>query len=135
MSALGELTGAAGGALVGGLWKVGAIILAVALMASSAGLGFGWWLAAHDRDVARVDLKAEQGVSAALRAGIDTQNTAILDQAKLARAAEKRGEAAQQLAAANGWRFDGALAKMAGARATTCGEAMPAVNQLLKDIK
>jgi len=32
-------------------------------------------------------------------------------------------------------RSDGALAKLAGARETTCEEAMPAVDQLLKDIQ
>lgn len=135
MSALGDLAGGAAGAITGGLWKIGAIVLAILVVVGGAGLGGGWWLAAHDRDVARTELKAEQGVSAGLRAGIVTQNTAILAQAKLAREAEARGEAAQQLAAANGRRFDGALAKLAGARAKTCADAMPAVNQLLKDIK
>ena len=134
MSALGELA-AAGGAAVGVLWKVGAIILAVLLLVTASGLGFGWWLAAYDRDVARGDLKAEQGVSAQLRAGIDTQNLRLvqLGQEKLAAAAH--GVAAQQLAVVNGKRFDGALAKLAGAHAATCAEAMPAVNQLLKDVR
>jgi hypothetical protein len=125
----------AGGAVTGGLWKVGAIVLAVLLLVTGAGLGGGWWLAAHDRDVARTALTAEQRITAELRLGIDAQNKAILAQAKLAREAEARGLAAQQLAAANGRRFDGALQQLAGARATTCAEAMPAVNQLLKDIK
>ncbi|MFS2007981.1 hypothetical protein ACEN9F_30675 [Duganella sp. CT11-25] len=135
MSALGEVVGAAGGAVTGGLWKVGAIVLAILLLVTGGGLGFGWWLAAHDRDVARADLKTEQGVSAALRAGINTQNAAIITLGQEKLEAEKRGLAAQQLAAANGRRFDGALAKLEGARAITCAEAMPAVNQLLKDIR
>jgi hypothetical protein len=135
MSALGDVVGAAGGAVTGGLWKVGAIVLAVLLVVTGGGLGFGWWLAAHDRDVARTDLKTEQGVSAALRTGIDSQNTAILDQAKLARAAEKRGDDARQAAAASGRRYDAALAELTGRNAMTCTEAMPAVNQLLKDIR
>ncbi len=135
MSALSDLAGAVDGAVTGGLWKVGAIVLAILLMSSSAGLGFEWWLATRDLDEAKTDLKTEQGVSAELRAGIVTQNTAILAQAKLAREAEARGQAAQQLAAANGKRFDVALAAAVGKRATTCAEAMPVVNQLLKDIK
>lgn len=135
MSALGDLAGAAGGAVTGGLWKVGAILLAGLLLLTGVGMGGGWWLAAHDRDVAKVDLNAEQRVNAELRVGVDAQNKAILAQATLAREAEARGLAAQKLAAANGRRFDGALSKLAGARATTCAEAMPAVNQLLKDIK
>nr|WP_229224820.1 hypothetical protein [Duganella violaceicalia] len=129
------MAGAAGGAVTGGLWKVGAIVLAVLLLTTAGGLGFEWWLAAHDRDIARADLKTERGVSAGLRVAIGTQNTAVLAQATLAREAEARGEAAQKLAAANGRRFDGALASLAGTRAATCTEAMPAVNQLLKDIK
>jgi hypothetical protein len=135
MSALGELAGAAGGAVTGGLWKVGAIALTGLLLIAGVGLGGGWWLAARDRDVARVDLTAEQGTNAALRAGINTQNTAIIALGNEKLKAEARGLAAQQLAAANRRRYDGALAKLADARATTCAEAMPAVNQLLKDIK
>lgn len=78
---------------------------------------------------------AERLITAALRAGADLQNNAILKLADEKRAAEQRGAAAQQLAAVNGRRFDGALEKLASARATTCDEAMPAVNQLLKDVK
>lgn len=135
MSALGELAGAAGGAVTGGLWKVSAIVLAVLLLTGGAGVGTALWMAIAARDQALADLKAEQGVSAALRAGVDAQNTAILAQATRAREAEARGLAAQQLAAANGRRFDGALQQLAGARAATCTGAMPAVNQLLKDVK
>lgn len=134
MSALGELAAEAGGVVTGGLWKVAAIVLSVLLAATASSLGFEWWLAAHDRDVARTDLKAEQGVSAQLRAGIDTQNLRLVQLGQEKLAAEARGVAAQQLAAANGKRFDGALAKLAGAHAATCAEAMPAVNQLLKDV-
>jgi hypothetical protein len=135
VSALGDLAGAAGGAVTGGLWKVGAILLAGLLLITGAGLGGGWWLAARDRDKAEDALMKEQGVSATLRAGIDTQNTAIIRLGNETLAAERRGLAAQQLAAVNGRRFDGALQQLAGARATTCAEAMPAVNQLLKDVK
>jgi len=135
VSALGELAGAAGGAVTGGLWKVGAIVLAVLLLAGGGAGGALWWSAAAARDQALADLKAEQGVSAELRAGVVAQNTAILAQATLAREAEARGLDAQQLAAANGRRFEGALQQLAGARAATCAEAMPAVNQLLRDLR
>jgi hypothetical protein len=113
------------------LWKAGAIVLAGLLVAT----GGGWWLAAHDRDVAKVDLRTAQGESAVLRASLDIQNTAIGNMQRATAEADARGLAAQKLAAANGKRFDGALAKLADARATTCAEAMPAVNQLLKDIQ
>lgn len=132
MSALGDL---AGGAVTGGLWKVGAIVLAGLLLVGGSAGGALWWSATSARDQAVTELKAEQGVSAELRAGVVAQNTAILAQARLAREAEARGLAAQQLAAANGRRFDGALQRIAGARATTCAEAMPAVNQLLESVR
>lgn len=131
MSALGDLAGAA----VGGIWKVAAIALAGLLVVGAAGGGTALWLASSARDKVVVELKAEQRITAALRAGVDLQNTRIVELGKEKLAAEARGAAAQQIAAANGKRFDGALAKLAGARATTCDEAMPAVNQLLKDLK
>lgn len=131
MSALGNLAGAA----VGGIWKVAAIALAGLLVVGAAGGGTALWLASSARDKAEADLDKSRLLVVELRAGVDAQNKAILTQANLAREAEARGKAAQQLAAANGKRFDGALAKLAGARATTCDEAMPAVDQLLKDLK
>ena len=59
----------------------------------------------------------------------------IVELADENRAAERRGVVAQQIAAAVGRRFDGALAKLAGARAAICDRAMSAVSQLLKDLK
>lgn len=131
MSALGDLAGAA----VGGIWKVAAIALAGLLVIGGAAGGIALWLTSSARDKALVDLKVEQLLTAELRAGVTSQNTAIMKLGADKLAAEARGAAAQQLAAANGKRFDGALAKLADARATTCDEAMPAVNQLLKDLK
>jgi hypothetical protein len=135
VSALSDLAGAAGGAVTGGLWKVGAIVLAVLLMASSAGLGFEWWLAARDRDAAKTEATFERGRADDFQAAVREQNRALEALGKLTAAAEARGQAAQQLAAANGKRFDAALAAAVGKRATTCAEAMPVVNQLLKDVK
>lgn len=132
MSALGQL---AGGAVVGGIWKLAAIALAGLLLVGAAGGGTALWLASSARDKAEAGLTAERLVTAALRDGVDLQNTRIVALGKEKLAAEQRGAAAQQIAAANGRRFDGALAKLAGARATTCDEAMPAVDQLLKDLK
>ena len=131
MSALGDLAGAA----VGGIWKVAAIALAGLLVVGAAGGGTALWLASSARDKAVVELKAEQRITAALRAGVDLQNTRIVELGKEKLAAEARGKAALQIAAVNGRRYDAALAAAAGARATTCDEAMPVVNQLLKDLK
>jgi hypothetical protein len=131
VSALGELAGAA----VGGIWKVAAIAMAGLLVVGAAGGGTALWLASSARDKALADLDVSRLLVAELRAGVVTQNKAILAQADLAREAEARGKAAEQLAAAKGRRYDAALAAAAGARATTCDEAMPAVNQLLKDLK
>lgn len=109
-------------------------IIAAALLAALALTGANWWLAARDRDQVRADIIAERAISEALRTDIDKQNTAVDALAKAKAAADARGALAQQLAAANGRRFDGALAQIAATRATTCAEAMPAVNQLLKGI-
>ena len=131
VSALGNLAGAA----VGGIWKVAAIALAGLLVLGAAAGGTALWLASSARDDALAKLETSRTLVAELRTGVNAQNTAILKQADRAREAEERGTVAQQLAAASARRFDGALAKLAGARATTCDEAMPAVDQLLKDIR
>ena len=125
----------AGGAVVAGIWKVAAMVLAFLLLVVITGAGTGWWLAAAARDQALARLVVEQGASAALRASIGAQNEAVQSMHRATVAADERGSAAQALAAANGRRFDGALAKLTGARATTCDEAMPYVDQLLKDVK
>jgi hypothetical protein len=109
-------------------------IIAALLLVALAGTGAGWWLAARDRDQVRIDLDTERAISNVLRTDIAKQNTAVDALAKAKAAADARGALAQQLATANGKRFDGALAKIAAARATTCAEAMPAVDALLKGI-
>lgn len=109
-------------------------VSALSDVAAGAG-GALWWSAATARDKALDDLRAEQGINAQLRAGVDTQNTAILAQATLARQAEARALVAQQAAAANGRRYDQALQQIAGARATSCVDAMPYVNQLLEKVR
>ena len=119
------------GAATGGIWKLAAI----ALLATGGGLGFEWWSAVHDRDRAVADLAAERTRADDLQVGIQEQNRAVAALAEAKRLSDARGAAAQQLAAANGRRFDGALQKLAGARATTCDEAMPAVNQLLESVR
>ena len=124
-----------GGAVVGGIWKVAAIALAGLMVVGGAAGGTALWLTSSARDDALAKLDTSRLLVADLRAGVDAQNKAILTQANLAREAEARGKAAKKLAAVNGRRYDAALAAAAGARATTCDEAMPAVNQLLKDLK
>lgn len=119
----------------GAAWKVATAVLAGVILVVGVGAGTGWWLAASDRDQARRELKAEQGVSAELRTAIGTQNAAIglLGQQKLE--AEERGTAARALAAADGQRFDAALRRMDGTRVVSCADAMPFVNQLLEDVR
>ena len=135
MSAIGDVVAGAGGALAGQAWKMTTLVLLAILLAGGAAGGAMWWSAAAARDKALVDLKAEQGVNAELRAGITTQNTAIFAQAKLTREAEARGDAARQAAAVSGRRFDQALQQLAGARANSCADAMPYVNQLLENVR
>lgn len=116
-------------------WKAGAILLLIALIIVSAWTGSSWWLAARDRDAAKVELKGEQALSAQYRDAIAEQNRAVQALADQKRLAEERGAAAQQLAVANGKQFDQALARAAGAKATTCTEAMPTVNTVLEAIR
>lgn len=135
MNALGGLVGGAGGVLVSQLWKMATFVLAGLLLTVGTGAGTGWWLASSARDQALADLKAEQGITAQLRAGVDAQNRAITQWYEQAKAAEVRGAAARQAAEVNGRRYDAALQHMAGARATTCDEAMPYVNKLLEGLR
>lgn len=131
MSALGTLAGAA----VSGIWKAAAIVLATALLVVTCAVSTGWWLAAGDRDQVLVDLKAEQGVSASLRASIAEQNLAVGGMARATLMAQQRGEAAQAAAVAAGRKYDKAQAALAGIRATTCDEAMPAVRQMMESLR
>ena len=128
MSALGTL--AAG--VTGGIWKVIAVVLLAALLVVGAWAGGSWYLAARDRDAARVELAAERSANAELRGAIQAQNAAVEAAGDAKLLAEARGKDAQQQAAAAGRRFDAALAKVAGARATTCDEAMPTVDLILE---
>ena len=125
----------AGGAVVAGIWKISAVVLAVLLLVVITGAGTGWWLAAAARDQALASLVAEQGASAALRASISVQNEAVESMQRATAQAQARGAAARAAAAAVGRRYDAAQAKLAGARATTCDEAMPYVNQLLESVR
>ena len=125
----------AGGAVVGAIWKVAAVVLAVLLVVVITGAGTGWCLAAAARDEALARLVTEQGASAALRASIGIQNSAVKSMHDATVAADKRQRAAQELAAAIGRRLDAAQPRLAGAHATTCDEAMPYVNQLLEDVR
>ena len=131
MSAVNALAGAA----VGGIWKAAAIVLAAVLLVVTGAAGTGWWIATGDRDVARAALLAEQGVSAALRASIAEQNLVVDGMARATLEAQRRGEAAQAAAAAVGRKYNAAQTQLAGVRATTCDEAMPAVRRMLEDVR
>lgn len=124
MSAVGDLAG-------GALWKAVALVLLILLLAAGA----RWRLAAHDRDVVGIDLALERERTADLAASVREQNRAVGALALATNEARARGAAAQQQAATAGRRLDGALAQIAGARATTCDEAMPAVNALLEAVR
>lgn len=130
-----SLLTSAASAAVSGIWKLAAIALAVVSLALCAYLGHGWYMAAHDRDQAQTDLKAEKEISAQYQLAIREQNNAVDALAEQKRLAEQRGKAAMDLAAANGRRFDDVLARTRGATATTCAEAMPVVNDVLGAIR
>ncbi|WP_371865104.1 hypothetical protein [Duganella aquatilis] len=125
----------AGGVLAGQLWKVSTLVLLAVLLAGGSAGGAMWWAAAAARDKALEDLAAEKGVNAELRAGIGDQNRAITQWYEASKDAAARGAAAQQQAAAAGLRYDQVLQQLAGAKATTCADAMPYVNQLLEKVR
>lgn len=90
-------------AAVGGLWKVGAIGLLVALVASSSYLGYQWHSAASARDTAIHERKKAEGDRDAavlkvgeLQAHIASQNASILNLATLTAQADERYAAALQ---------------------------------------
>ena len=131
MSALGALAAGA----VSGIWKAAAIVLSAVLLVVASTTGTGWWLAVGDRDAARAALVKEQGVSAVLRTSIGEQNRAVEGMATATLAAQERGAAAQAAATAKGKKYDAALVQIAGTRANTCDEAMPAVRLLLEGVR
>ena len=110
-----------------------ALLLALVLVGTVTGAG--WWLAARDRDAARAELVAERALSARYRDAIAEQNRAVQALAGQKTAAEARGLAAQQVAAANGRRFDLVLAQTRATKATTCAEAMPVVDAALAAVR
>lgn len=119
----------------GQLWKGVAIALLVAGMFAAAGAGLGWWLAARERDAARAELLLERSLSALYRSALLEQNRAVDLLAAQKEQALERGAQARQLAAANGKRYDLALAQAKDARAISCVDAMPAVNRILEAIR
>jgi hypothetical protein len=135
MSALCDMAAGAGGVLAGQAWKLATLVLLVVLLAGGGAGGMLWWSAADARDKALTDLAAEKGINAQLRAGVDDQNRAIQVWYRASEDAKARGQAAQQQAAINGQRFDAALQQLAGAKATTCADAMPYVNRLLENVR
>ncbi|MYM81072.1 hypothetical protein GTP44_03740 [Duganella sp. FT50W] len=130
-----DVTKIAGGALAGQIWRIAALVLLTILLAGGGAGGALWWSAAAARDKALADLRAEQGVTAELRAGVDAQNRAIVMWHEQAKAAEARGATARQAAEVSGRRYEQALAQLAGARPTTCVEAMPYVNKMLESVR
>lgn len=124
-----------GAAAVSGFWKVGAIAVLAAGVASSGYLGLQWYTAAHDRDSVRTELDDARESVAALTASIREQNRAVDTLAAQKTLADERRAAAEQLAAANGRRLDRALEQGAGVKATTCAEAMPTVSKILEVVR
>ncbi len=131
MTAIGTLAAGA----VAGIWKIAAIGLLFALVTVGGWTGANWWLAARDRDAARVELVAERKVSEDLRTAIREQNLAIQAMADAKKAAEARGKVAEQLATANGKRFDLVLSQRRADAAVTCPEAMPTVDAVWEAVR
>ena len=131
MSALGDVVGGSVSVLTGLAWKVATGLLLAALVSATG----CWWLAAHDRDKTRTELAEQKTANDQLLDSIREQNRAVDALGAAKQAADSRRALAQQLVVASGKKLAVAGAALAAARATTCTEAMPAVNQLLKDLQ
>jgi hypothetical protein len=110
-------------------------VLASLLLAVAGAGGAAWWLSDRALGQARAELAGAEERAAAYQAAIREQNRATKVLARETAAAQARGLAAQQQAAVTGQRYDAALAQLAGARVTTCADAMPFVNKLLEDVR
>lgn len=135
MSLLREVAGDALGVATGGVWKVLAILSLAALLVGGGIAGTGWWLAVGERKTAQSELAAARDRADQLQAALREQNRAIESLGKARELAEERGRAARQQALLSGQRYDAALAQATGARATTCEQAIPTVNQILEAVQ
>lgn len=117
------------------IWKPVAICALVGMLVVAVAGATGWYLAAREREAARTELVTERLKNEQLTAAVRAQNAAVDALASAKADAEARGQTALQLAAANGKRYDQALARTRAAQATTCTEAMPAVNDVLESIR
>jgi len=113
------------------LWQV----CSIALVVLSAWCGFQWLLASHERDRLQDKLTTEQNTAAELRSSIKGQNSAVDELKRQKDEADKRLALALQRAQVNGKRADNALARVKDAKAVTCQDAMPAVNQVFEELR
>jgi hypothetical protein len=119
----------------GAAWKVATIVLAALLLVVGAGTGTGWWLAEHAHGKTRGELTEAQARIGEYQAAIREQNRATEVLAKEKERADARGEAARVQADGLGRRMDAALHQVAGARSTTCADAMPFVDRVLEQVR
>jgi hypothetical protein len=131
MSALGTLVGTA----TGQAWKVATAVLAGLLLAVGVAGGTALWLKDRALAQAQGDLKAANARADDYQGAIREQNRATEALAKAKIEADARGAAARAQATEQGKHYDNALQQIAAARGTTCGDAMPAVNQLWESVR
>ena len=116
MSILTEVSDVA----VSGLWKLGAIATLAGAAATSSYLGYEWFMAAHDRDVARADLRVAQDENKGLAAAIHDQNIAIAGYAAASADAVTKREAAEKASADTIAHGANKAAAVKASAATTC---------------
>ena len=131
MSALGDVVGGGTSLLTGLAWKIATGLLLASLVSATG----CWWLATHDRDKARAELIEQKTANDQLRDSIREQNRAVEALGAAKQAADSRRALAQRLVVASGKKLAAAGAALAAARATTCTEAMPAVDKLLENVR
>lgn len=94
-----------------------------------------WWMADRALTKAEAEVVVQRRRADDYQAAIREQNRATAVLARETAAAKARGQAALQQAAAAGQRYDAALQQLAGARVTTCADAMPFVNKVLEEVR
>lgn len=113
------------------LWQALCVALGAALLYS----GWQWYGAHRDLGLCRQQLAQEQLTSERLRGEITVQNAKVEALGKEQVERDKRLTLALQLASSKSKTADAALKRAEGAKAQTCAEAMPVVNDILKGLQ
>ena len=126
-----SILSAVSGAVTGGIWKIAAISLLGALVASSSYLGYEWHASANARDTAiteRAAAEAKRDAAIAqvgqLQLAAADQNKAIAQAASDTAVAQAKYDTAIKLYAPIGARIDALAKKISAIPSTTCAQSL-----------